>query len=79
MKNTLPQTPLLARFAIGTLLIVAISLAVFMLVMFPPLNELGLMALYLGITGSAGAGAGRSGRGGEGQRGGDPAGGDDSH
>jgi signal transduction histidine kinase len=50
MKNTLPQTPLLARFAIGTLLIVAISLAVFMLVMFPPLNELGLMALYLGIT-----------------------------
>jgi signal transduction histidine kinase len=50
MKNTLSQTPLLARFAIGTLLIVAISLAVFMLVMFPPLNELGLMALYLGIT-----------------------------
>jgi signal transduction histidine kinase len=50
MKNTLSQTPLLARFAIGVLLIVAISLGIFVLLMVPPMNELGLMALYLGIT-----------------------------
>lgn len=50
MKTTLSQTPLLARFAIGVLLIVAISLGVFILIMTPPMNELGLMALYLGIT-----------------------------
>ena len=50
MKTTISQTPLLARFALGVLLIVAISLGIFMLVMFPPMNELGLMALYLGIT-----------------------------
>ena len=50
MKTTSSQTPLLARFALGVLLIVAISLGIFMLVMFPPMNELGLMALYLGIT-----------------------------
>lgn len=50
MKNTLSQTSLLARFAIGILLIVAISLAIFTLIMVPPISELGLMALYLGIT-----------------------------
>ena len=50
MKTTLSQTPLLARFAIGILLIVAISLGIFILIMVPPMNELGLMALYLGIT-----------------------------
>ncbi|MBK9924694.1 MAG: HAMP domain-containing protein [Anaerolineales bacterium] len=50
MKTTLSQTPLLARFTMGIVLIVAVSLAIFMLVMFPPMNELGLMALYLGIT-----------------------------
>jgi signal transduction histidine kinase len=50
MKNTLSQTPLLARFAIGVLLIVAISLGIFILIMVPPMSELGLMALYLGIT-----------------------------
>ena len=50
MKNTLSQTPLLARFAIGILLIVAISLGIFILIMVPPMGELGLMALYLGIT-----------------------------
>ena len=50
MKNTLSQTPLLARFAIGILLIVAISLGVFTIIMLPPMSELGLMALYLGIT-----------------------------
>ena len=50
MKTTLSRTPLLARFAIGILLIVAISLGVFFMVMLPPMSEFGLMALYLGIT-----------------------------
>ena len=50
MKTTISQTPLLARFAIGVLLIVAISLGIFVLLMVPPMSELGLMALYLGIT-----------------------------
>jgi len=50
MKNTLSQSSLLTRFAIGILLIVAISLGIFILIMVPPMSELGLMALYLGIT-----------------------------
>lgn len=50
MKSSLSQIPLLARFALGVLLIVAISLGIFMLIMLPPMSELGLMALYLGIT-----------------------------
>jgi signal transduction histidine kinase len=40
----------LARFAFGVLLIVALSLFIFELLMAPPLTELGLMALFLGIT-----------------------------
>ena len=39
-----------ARFALGILLILAISLALFILLMAPPMSELGLMALFLGIT-----------------------------
>jgi signal transduction histidine kinase len=39
-----------ARLAIGILFIVALSLGFFVLLMLPPLKELGLMALYLGIT-----------------------------
>ena len=39
-----------ARFALGILLIIAISLGIFFLVMLPPMKELGLMALYLGGT-----------------------------
>lgn len=39
-----------ARLAIGIILILAISLGFFKLLMAPPLNELGLMALFLGIT-----------------------------
>lgn len=50
MKTAISQTPLLARFAIGVLLILAISLGIFVLIMVPPMSELGLMALYLGIT-----------------------------
>ena len=39
-----------ARFVIGILIILAISLALFMWLMAPPMSELGLMALFLGIT-----------------------------
>ena len=38
------------RLVIGILLIVVLSLGIFFLVMLPPMKELGLMALYLGIT-----------------------------
>jgi signal transduction histidine kinase len=41
---------MLVRLLIGVLLIVAISLAFFKLLMSPPSNEIGLMALFLGIT-----------------------------
>jgi signal transduction histidine kinase len=50
MKSTLSQTSMPARLLIGILLIVALSLGIFFLVMLPPMKELGLMALYLGIT-----------------------------
>ena len=50
MKTTLSQIPLLTRFVISILLIVAISLGVFIAIMLPPMSELGLMALYLSIT-----------------------------
>lgn len=40
----------LARFIIGIAVILALSLGVFMLIMRPPLNALGLMALFLAIT-----------------------------
>ena len=39
-----------ARFLIGVVTILAVSLGIFTLVMSPPLRDLGLMALYLGIT-----------------------------
>ena len=39
-----------ARFAIGILTILAISLVFFALLMLPPMKQLALMALYLGIT-----------------------------
>jgi signal transduction histidine kinase len=50
MKSTLSKTSMPARLVIGVLFIVAISLLFFILVMLPPMQELGLMALYLGIT-----------------------------
>ena len=50
MKLSLSRTPMLARLLIGVLFIVAISLAFFKLLMSPPSHELGLMALFLGIT-----------------------------
>ena len=46
---------MLARLVFSTLLIVAISLAFFNMLMSPPTNELGLMALFLGITALASA------------------------
>ena len=39
-----------ARLVMGILLILALSLGVFALLMLPPLKDLALMALYLGIT-----------------------------
>ena len=39
-----------ARYAIGIILILVISLALFMWLMSPPMNELALMALFLSIT-----------------------------
>src|SRR6185436_15243964 len=39
-----------ARFAVGVLSILAISLAFFFLLMLPPMRELMLMALYLSVT-----------------------------
>lgn len=50
MKTTLSKTPMPARLAIGVLFILALSLGFFALLMFPPMKELELMALYLGIT-----------------------------
>jgi len=50
MKTTLSRTPMPARLVIGILLILAISLGFFILLMLPPLKDLGLMALYLGAT-----------------------------
>ncbi|HEX2998620.1 MAG TPA: hypothetical protein VHP14_27615, partial [Anaerolineales bacterium] len=55
MKFSLSRLPMLARLAIGILAILAISLAFFNLLMSPPSRELGLMALFLGITALASA------------------------
>src|SRR5512138_1532986 len=55
MKLTLARVPMLARLAIGILLILAISLAFFKLLMAPPFKQLGLMALFLGFTAVASA------------------------
>ncbi|HET9589084.1 MAG TPA: ATP-binding protein [Anaerolineales bacterium] len=50
MKLSFSRTPMLARLALGVLLILAVSLGFFKLLMAPPPNELGLMALFLSIT-----------------------------
>ncbi len=50
MKINLTHLPMLARYALGVLLILALSLGVFYLVMNPPASELGLMAFFLLIT-----------------------------
>jgi signal transduction histidine kinase len=41
---------LTARFIVGVLLIVALSLGIFYILMVPPLKDLRLMAMFLGIT-----------------------------
>jgi signal transduction histidine kinase len=50
MKSTLSKTPLPARLAIGVLFILAVSLGFFAILMLPPMEELELMAFYLGLT-----------------------------
>src|SRR5689334_4777217 len=55
MKLSLSRLPMLTRLAISILLIVLISLVFFNMLMSPPSNELGLMALFLGITAFASA------------------------
>ncbi|HET9913995.1 MAG TPA: HAMP domain-containing sensor histidine kinase [Anaerolineales bacterium] len=55
MKLSFSRVPMLARLTIGVLAILAISLAFFNLLMSPPSNELGLMAVFLGITALASA------------------------
>src|SRR6266498_5549881 len=55
MKLSLSHVPMPARLAFGILLILAISLVFFNLLMSPPSNELGLMALFLGVTALASA------------------------
>ena len=55
MKLSLSRFSMPARLALGIILILAISLAFFNMLMSPPSNELGLMALFLGITAFASA------------------------
>jgi signal transduction histidine kinase len=55
MKLSLSRLPMLTRFSLGILLTVLVSLGFFNLLMSPPSNELGLMALFLGITAFASA------------------------
>jgi signal transduction histidine kinase len=45
-----PSPGLLARFAAGVAGILALSLVAFYLLLHPPINEIGLMALFLAIT-----------------------------
>jgi len=58
MKNFVDHIPLIARFVLGILLITALSLGIFKMLMEPPLSELGLMAMFLGITALVSAAAG---------------------
>ena len=50
MKIPTTRAPLIARYLLIVLAILAISLGIFYLVMAPPLNELSLMAAFLAIT-----------------------------
>ena len=58
MKASLSRIPMFGRLVLGIVLILAISLSFFNLLMSPPSNELGLMALFLGITAFVSAMAG---------------------
>jgi signal transduction histidine kinase len=50
MRITPSRIPIIARFLLGVVLILATSLGIFYLVMAPPLSELSLMAAFLAIT-----------------------------
>ena len=50
MKPISSRFSILTRFALGVLLIVLVSLGIFKILMAPQMPELGLMALFLGIT-----------------------------
>jgi signal transduction histidine kinase len=50
MKASLSRISMPARLVLGIILILAISLGFFNMLMAPPSSELGLMALFLGIT-----------------------------
>ena len=50
MKSSLSRISMPARLVLGIILILAISLGFFNMLMAPPSSELGLMALFLGIT-----------------------------
>lgn len=45
-----PSLPPASRFVLGVTVILALSLGIFMLLMQPPVSEIGLMALFLSIT-----------------------------
>jgi signal transduction histidine kinase len=50
MKTSLIRLSLTARFALGIVLILVVSLGIFKMLMAPPMNELALMAFFLAIT-----------------------------
>jgi len=50
MKKLFSRTPLVFRLILGAAVIVAITLGVFMLVMFPPMKDIANLALYLSVT-----------------------------
>ncbi len=50
MKNLFSRAPLPFRLLIGAAVIVAITLAIFTLVMFPPMKDIANLALYLSLT-----------------------------
>jgi HAMP domain-containing protein len=55
---TVSRVPFALRFAIGLLLVLALSLTVFYLVMHPPMSDLSLMTLFLGGTAAVSEAAG---------------------
>ncbi|HVN16591.1 MAG TPA: ATP-binding protein [Anaerolineales bacterium] len=60
MKSSISHLPMFVRLTLGVLLIIALSLGFFKLMMGPRLMELGLMAVFLGITALISALAGYS-------------------
>ena len=50
MKTFFSRTPLVFRLILGAAVIVAITLGIFTLVMFPPMKDIANLALYLSVT-----------------------------